>query len=136
MDEIFKISKDKERTKSLQEMAKERIEKIIPVLPKELPYKIIEEYYEVIVQLITAIMYANGFKTLSHVSLIDYLAKNYKGFESNEIRIVDTLRRVRHGTVYYGKKAEKEFLINNESAIKEIIEKLFLIIKKTDSTKT
>lgn len=129
MGEIFKISKDDERAKFLFDMAEERLNIIIPVLPKETPYKLIEEYYEIIVQLITAIMYSNGYKTLSHVSLIEYLAKNYLEFSQGEIKMMDNLRKLRHGTVYYGRKAKEEFLINNEKSVKDIIEKLSSIIK-------
>ena len=73
MEEIFKISKDVRRAKDLLEMSKERMEEILPVLPKEKSYKIIEEYYEIIVQSITAIMYSDDYKTLIHTALIEYL---------------------------------------------------------------
>lgn len=72
-EEIFKISKNIVRAKALKELAQERFDDI----KKETkPYKIIEQYYEVIKELITAIMYLNGFKTLSHKALIFYLEKN------------------------------------------------------------
>ena len=70
-DEIFKISKDKERAKDLFEMAKERLE-LLKLIPKDKSYKIIEEYYEIIKELLTAIMYLDGYKTLSHIKLIEY----------------------------------------------------------------
>ena len=40
-DEIFKISKEKDRASDLFEMAKERLE-IIKILPRDKSYKIIE----------------------------------------------------------------------------------------------
>lgn len=130
MDEIFKISKDMRRANTLFEMAKERLEDIIPLFPKDKTYKLIEEYYEVIVQLITGIMYSNGYKTLNHISLIKYLSDNYKDFSHLEIKLADDLRKFRHGAVYYGKKIEKEFWINNEGAVKVIIDKLLKILEK------
>ena len=111
-------------------MAKERLDEIIPLLPEDKPYKLVEEYYEVIIQLITSLMYIDGYKTLSHVGLIEYLSKNYNEFERKEIAIIDSLRKLRHGTVYYGRKTEKEFLINNETTIKETINMLIAIVKK------
>ena len=130
MEEVFKINKDLRRSKDLLEMAIERITKIIPILPKETPYKILEEFYEVIVQLITAIMYIDGYKTLSHISLIEYLRKNYNNFKAHEINVIDTLRKFRHGTVYYGKKEGSEFLVNNKELIETVIDKLITVIKR------
>ena len=129
MEEIFKVNKDLRRVKNLFEMAKERIVTIIPILPKETSYKFLEEYYEVLVQLITAIMYSDGYKTLSHVSLIEYLSKNYKNFNAHEIDIINILRKFRHGTIYYGKREGAEFLENNKYLINTIINKLFTIVK-------
>ncbi len=135
MEEIFRVNKDLKRAKNLLEMAKERIDKIIPVLPKETPYKFLEEYYETIIQLITAIMYADGFKTLSHISLIEYLAKNYKEFNAHEIKIIDILRKFRHGAIYYGKKEGYEFLENNKDIINITINKLITIAKNKGEIK-
>lgn len=128
MENIFKISKDIERAKYLRDMARERMEDIIVVLPRDKHYKIIEEYYEVIVQLITSIMYADGYKTLSHIKLIDYISENYKEISKEDAKLVNHLRKLRHGTVYYGKKIGKEFLINHEGEIKLVINKLFGVV--------
>ncbi|MFQ5532019.1 MAG: hypothetical protein ACE5ES_05370, partial [Candidatus Nanoarchaeia archaeon] len=110
--------------------AKERLKEIIPLFPRDKAYKIIEEYYEIIVQLITSIMYSDGYKTLSHIGLIKYLSKKYDEFDDNEIKTIDGLRKIRHGIIYYGKQEEKEFLINYEEVIKNIVSKLTAIIEK------
>lgn len=126
MKDYFKISKDFVRSRDLFNTAKDRLNEIIPLFPKDKSYKIIEEYYEIVVQLITSIMYADGYKTLSHTGLIDYL-HNYKKIDNDEIRLIDTLRKIRHGILYYGKQAEKEFLFNHELSIMEVIAKLIKI---------
>ncbi|MEK6873414.1 MAG: hypothetical protein AABW91_01095 [Nanoarchaeota archaeon] len=126
---IFKITKDIERAEDLFQMAQERLKEIITILPKEKYYKITEEYYEILVQLMTSLMYSDGYKTLSHVALIEYVAENNKDLSPNEIKLIDTLRKFRHGTVYYGKKIGSEFLINHEDEIKVIIGKLSKIVK-------
>lgn len=128
-DEIFKINKDKARAEDLFVMANERLKDIIPVLPRDKSYKIMEEYYEIILELLTALMYADGFKTLSHISAIEYCARNYKCLTENESRIIDTLRKFRHGIVYYGRKISGNYLINNEKFIKKIIDKLSKLVK-------
>jgi len=124
MEKIFKISKDVERAKDLFNISKERLG-IIKIIKKNRPYKILEEYYEIILGLITSIMYMDGYKTLSHVSAIEYLSKNYKVISENQIRIINNIRKLRHGIVYYGKKIKQEYLINYEQEIKIIIKKLF-----------
>lgn len=124
-DEIFRITKAPNRAKALFEMAEDRFKDIKNV---KKPYKIIEEYYEIIKELITAIMYFDGFKTLSHLMLVVYLKKNYKEFSSGEIILIDELRKLRNEIVYYGLKVPKEFLINKEKDINSIIKKLFKIV--------
>jgi len=128
-EEIFRISKDKERAKDLFEMAKERLE-LLKLIPKDKAYKIIEEYYEIIKELLTAIMYINGYKTLSHIKLIEYFSSNYKELDENQIKLIDTLRKFRIGIVYYGRKISQEFLINNEDEIKKIISILMKFVRE------
>jgi len=124
-EEIFGISKNSVRVRALKEMAKERLNDI---KNETKVYKIIEEYYEIIKELITALMYSDGFKTLSHKSLIYYLEKNYKEFNREEIILADELRKLRNNIVYYGQKISKDFLINKESQIKVIIRKLTHVV--------
>ena len=120
MDEIIKISKDKDRARDLLNISNERLT-IIKILPRTMPFKILEEYYEIILELITAIMYLDGCKTLSHVGAINYLSKNYSQLSPNQLNIIDNMRKLRHGIVYYGKKIKEEYLINYESEIIKII---------------
>ena len=129
-EDVFRISPDFPRAKDLIAIAKDRIE-IIKILPKDKVYKIIEEYYEIILELITAIMYCDGYKTLSHKSAIEYLSGKYNEVNEKQIGLIDSLRKSRHGIVYYGKMITKEFLINNEADIKKVIE----ILTKTAQNK-
>lgn len=86
--EIFRISKDKDRALSLFEMAKDRLD-IIKILPRDKHFKIVEEYYEIIKELLTAIIYIDGYKTLSHIKLIEYFFSNYKDLNETELRLID-----------------------------------------------
>ena len=124
-EEIFRVSKNENRASSLVEMAKERYSDL---KDEDKPYKIVEEYYEIIKELITALMYLNGYKTLSHKTLVSYLEKNYKDFDKSEIILIDELRKLRNNIVYYGQKVEKEFITNNKKELDKIIEKLFKIL--------
>ena len=126
---IFRISKDFERGKSLLDMSKERLE-IIGYIPKDKAYKIIEDYYEIVKELLTAIMYIEGYKTLSHVSLIAYFKEHHSELTENQVQIVDRLRKHRNGIVYYGKKVTSAYLENNEDEIKIIINELVKVVEK------
>jgi len=62
-------------------------------------------------------------------------ASHYKEFDERETKLIDTLRKFRIGIVYYGRKIEKDFLINSEDDIRKIIETLFKIVEaKTKGT--
>ena len=65
-------------------MTGERLE-VINLFPRDKNYKIIERYYEIIKELLTALMYLDGYKTLSHKKLIDYFVDNYK--DNNYVNI-------------------------------------------------
>lgn len=124
MDEIFKITKDERRAKALKEMAKNRLSNTSSL--KE-PYRIIEEYYEIIKELLTSFMYTQGYKTLSHKLLIEYSARNIKSLSNQEIALIDELRVKRNNIVYYGEQTTIDFLKSREQKIKEIISKLIKI---------
>jgi len=129
MDDLFRIKKDRDRAKDLLEMAAERLE-LLKLIPKDKAYKIIEEYYEIIKELLTATMYLDGYKTLSHQKLIEYFSSNYKELDDGEIKLIDSLRKFRIGIVYYGRKISGDFLINNEKEIKKIINILLKFVEK------
>ena len=125
MEEIFKITKDERRSKALKVMAENRFSSMSSF--KE-PYRILEEYYEIIKELLTSFMYLQGFKTLSHKSLIEFSAKNIKSLTSKELSLIDELRVKRNNIVYYGEQITREFLSTREKHIQEIIKKLIKIV--------
>jgi predicted SAM-dependent methyltransferase len=128
-EEIFKIRKDKERAKSIFETAKERYS-IINIYPKSKVFKIIEEYYEIIKECIISLMYLEGVKSLSHIKSIEWFSENFKIFSRRQIDLVDNLRRLRNGSLYYGEHANKIFLENNEDEINDLIKILIFFIEK------
>ena len=73
-EEIFKISKNLVRAKALKEMAEERLS---DVNKENKTYKIVEQYYEIIKELLTALLLKKGLKSENHECLISYCKKNY-----------------------------------------------------------
>lgn len=129
MDGVFKITNDIDKAKALFEMSKDRFEDI-SLIPKGKYYRIIETYYEIIKELLTSLMYIDGYKTLSHVKLIEYFSVNYSDLDEKQIKLIDRLRRLRIDIVYYGKQVKEEFILNNEDDIKEIIDVLIGVVEK------
>ncbi|MEK6926814.1 MAG: hypothetical protein AABX11_00120 [Nanoarchaeota archaeon] len=122
-DEIFKIEKDKIRARAVYERARERYG-LIKVIPRDKTFKLVEEYYETIKELLTSVMYFDGYKSLSHVKVIEYFSDNYKILSVREVKLIDDLRKIRHGIMYYGENVNSTYLNNFEKEIKEVITKL------------
>ena len=122
--EIFKIIKYTTRAKDIIRYAKDRVNLIKRYYEEERRYKVVEEAYESIKESLTSIMFIDGYKTLSHVKLIEYFNETYKILSSSEMRLLNTLRKARHGIVYYGEKVTQDFLDNNYQEISKIVNKL------------
>ena len=86
------------------------------------PYRLIEEYYEIIRELLTASMYNSGFK--NNNQLIEFAKENIKTLTPAEISLIEELRIKRDNLVYYGEIVNSEFLKTRKSAIDWIIEEL------------
>ena len=122
---IKKQKSDMPRAKSLLEAAEKRryfIKKYIP-LNEETTVQIIEECYDIIRELIESKLSKEGYKTYSHEATISYL-KTLNTFSENEIRFIDELRKIRHGTKYYGKTISLEYATRVINFLNNIYEKL------------
>ena len=131
MESLIKIQPDKERARSLVKLAKLRYEKIKTFDKEKESSLIVEGYYEVAKELATAVLFTDGYKTLSHKDLIEYLYLNFKhNFSDLDINLLDQLRKLRNNTVYYGIFIEPSYVKRNEEHIGKIISKLFEICEK------
>ncbi len=128
-EKVERITPDKERARSILKVVELR-EKDLKGKGEEFATLIVEGYYEIIKELITAIMYCDGWKTLSHELLIGYLSRFYKEFSSAEIYLTDQLRKTRNDIDYKGVIIKPEYLKRNRENILEIIKKLKGILGK------
>ena len=85
---------------------------------------LVEDYYEIIKELATAILNLSGYKTLSHKALFEFLKDNYKLFALSEIELIDELRKIRNKVVYEGFFVKGDYLKRNKVIINSIISKL------------
>ena len=125
---IINVTPDKERVKSLLKITKNRKEFVFSYNAKLYTNIIVENYYEIIKELITAITLLDGFKTVgenANKELIDLLPK-YKEFEEWELILIDDLRIKRNKSAYEGKEIDISYLENKK-------EKILIIIKKLEN---
>lgn len=122
--DLIKITPDKEKARSILKMISLLEERIKSQDKKKMAALIIADYFEIIKELITAILLADGYKTLSHKDLIDYLKNKYSQFNANDISNLDSLRILRNRIAYEGFFIEFSYLDRNEVLFKDIIKKL------------
>lgn len=130
--DLIKITPDKEKARSLVDTANVRLDAILLFTKtnrEKYSSKIVEEYYETVLEFISSLMFIDGYKTRSdlvgsHLAVIEYLRTHYKKFSENEIELIDDLRKKRIGIKYYGKHVNTNYLDSNENSIKEIVKKL------------
>ncbi len=129
---ILKISPDKERAKSMKKIITKRKESFKFIKQSNFPSIICENYYEIIKELLTAIGYCYGFKTIgtnAHKELIKELHKK-EILNSQEHFLINELRIKRNNSGYYGKETSPSYLKNNEKFFIQIIKKLENILTK------
>lgn len=132
---IKKISPDRSKARDLLEESerKERsLKKVISFihLSEENANDIIEFCYDIVMYLIRAILYLEGFKSFgegSHEAEISYLKK--RGFSEAEINFINEMRFFRNGIKYYGKRLEKEYAEKVLSFSGKIIPRLKKLLK-------
>lgn len=126
---VSKITPDKEKAKSLLQIVELR-ERDLKTKGEEFTTLIVEGYYEIVKELITALMSIDGYKTVSHELLVGYLIEYYKEFSAAEIMAIDQLRKTRNDIAYRGVMMKPEFLVRRKEDILRIIMKLKEIVFK------
>ena len=123
-DKVSKHRPDVEKAKALAKMVELREARTEQTPSPQFATLLVEDYYEMIKELITAIMSVDGWKTVSHELLIGYLAKFYEEFNTAEITLIDQLRVMRNDINYRGVEIKPEFVERNQQGILAIIRKL------------
>ncbi len=127
--DLIKITPDKEKAKSILQMVL-LIEERIKIQDREkMAALIMVDYYEIIKELITAILLVNGYKTLSHKDLVAYLEEKVSEVRAEEIHLIGQLRVLRNRVAYEGFLINSIYLKKNESLFQEIINKLKQMVK-------
>jgi len=128
--DLIKITPNKETAKSILNMISLIEERLKTQGKTKMVSLIISDYYEIIKELFTVVLLIDGYKTLSHKDLINYIKEKYDEFSLHEISVLDNLRVLRNRVAYEGYKIDILYLNRNEDLFKSIIKKLKQIINK------
>ncbi len=130
---IERATPDKEKAKSIMRMAETTLEMIKTIDDKKFASILLKEYYDVIRELMTAVLLLDGFKTRgegAHKKLIEHLDENYEQFTEYEISLLDELRGKRNRISYNGFFIPEDYVKRKRKDILEIAFKLKKIISK------
>lgn len=130
---LLKITPNREKSKSLMKMAKERLEMLSSVDFTRFPSLVLEGYYEAIKELAAAILSADGYKTLgegAHKTLVEYLRKHYPELTEYEILLIDELRVTRNRISYDGFFVDESYFTRKKDGLCGIISTLYGILRK------
>ena len=130
-EELIKVTPDKEKAKSIMKMVDTRLEMLNSIDTEKYPAPLVEQYYEVIKELMTTVLLLDSFKTLSHKALIRYLQEKYKKqFGTADITFLNNLRVTRNKISYDGFFVSTEYLDSRRNRIFAVINKLKKIIEE------
>ncbi len=122
-DHIKKIDIDKEKISSIIKMSDIRIKVLKQIsLDEETASIIATDYYEVIKELLTALLVKNGLKSTNHECLISFFKHNFD--YPYETEIIHQLKNVRNRASYDGIFVRKEYIETNIIEFQHIIKLL------------
>ena len=118
---IRQVQVDRNKIKSILKTSEKR-EKVIEriKLDKDSTSFIVEGYYEVIKELLVALLLSKGLKSSNHQCLITYFYKNYSEYESYT-HLISEMSYLRNRLNYYGELVDPDFYEKNNEKIKKTI---------------
>jgi uncharacterized protein (UPF0332 family) len=127
---IRAVEKDGEKIRSIMETAGKRLAFIKSnEATKENVSFIIEGYYEIIKELLVALLLKNGLKSGNHQCLISFFHKECPDYEF-EVNLISQMSYLRNRLNYYGEEIDFEFYDKNKGEFGKIIESLKELVKK------
>lgn len=123
---IKNVDKDTEKIKSMVKMAELELTMVSKIkINNNTSSKIAKDYYEIIKELLTALLLSHGLKSSNHECLISFLKAKYAQYEY-EAKIIHELKNIRNRVSYDGFFVDADYITKNNMEFKHIIE----VIKK------
>ncbi|MBW2976987.1 hypothetical protein KY347_06085 [Candidatus Woesearchaeota archaeon] len=118
---IRNVEVDEEQIISIVETADKRLEfiKSNKVTNENVSF-IVENYYEIVKELLVALLLKNGIKSSNHQCLISYFYKEFPDYEF-EANLISQMSRLRNRLNYYGEKIDFEFYDKNKKEFGKLI---------------
>lgn len=118
---IRNIELDNEKIKSIVKLAVNRLNFIKPIkVDKNNISFIVEAYYEIIKELLIALLLKKGLRSQNHQCLISYFYINYPKYEF-EANLILQMSYLRNRLEYYGESIDIGFYNKNKENIFSII---------------
>lgn len=125
-----KVTPDPEKARSLRKMSGKILDRIEETDDEEFPSQVLQDYYDVLHQLIEAIANLDGVETGgagAHQNLINWFADEYD--VSEDVReFLQQLREYRNRISYEGFFVKAEYLERNEDRISSINDYLYDVL--------
>jgi uncharacterized protein (UPF0332 family) len=128
-DFIARAEKDQEKISSILHMTKKRHIFItsVEVNDNNISF-IVENYYEIIKELLVALLLEHGLKSKNHQCLITYFHNNYPQYEGESYTILQ-MNYVRNRLNYYGEEISRDFYDHDKNNFEQIIKLLANLVE-------
>ena len=125
---IRKVSPDLEKVSSMREMAKDRWTFVNSLVINEKNVSFIfDDYYEIIKELLIALLLKKGMRSKNHQCLFTFFYKEY-GYEA-EVTVIKQMNYLRNRLDYYGERVDFTYFKENHKNFDIIIGLLFKLVK-------
>ena len=126
---VRKVEVDSERIKSIMKKAIQRLKRAQTTKPTpETTSFIVEDYYEVIKEILVAYMLKHGLRSKNHQCLISYFYMKNPELET-EANIIAQMSYFRNRLDYYGEDVPTGFYTKNREEFNKIINKLIKLME-------
>ena len=125
---IRKVEIDFERVTSIKKKALQRLQRArnTEVNFENISF-VVEDYYEVIKELLVAYLLNNGMRSKNHQCLISYFYKQNPDFE-REVVLISQMSFFRNRLTYYGDDIPMEFYETHKDDFEDIIKLILRIL--------
>lgn len=126
---IKNVSIDHEKIASIIETAESRLRYIKQTkVNKNNVSFVVEGYYEVIKELLVALLLSHGLRSKNHQCLISFLYNKFEGHDV-EVNLISQMSFLRNRLDYYGENIDLGFYEKNKNEFGKIIKLLKELIK-------
>ena len=127
---LREVSVDIEKIDSIVELARERLDfaHSISLTEKNVSF-IFDNYYEIIKELLVALLLKNGLRSSNHQCLFSFFAQKFP-LKEFEMRVMQQMNFLRNRLNYYGERISYTYFTENYKSFEEIIKLLLRLVRE------